>query len=50
MTIKEHNAVIYKSTIWYAVLFGPVFRIFTGKRKALAKYVIIDMQYTQVQI
>lgn len=43
---KEHDAVIYKSTIWYAVLFGPAFRIFTSKRKAFAKYAIINKQYT----
>lgn len=43
---KEHDAIIYKSTIWYAVSFGPAFRIFTGKRKAFAKYTIINMQYT----
>lgn len=35
----------YMSTIWYAVLSGQAFSIFTGK-KAFAKYAIINMQYT----
>lgn len=44
---RDTTAVIheYKSTVRYAVLFGLMFRIFTGKRKAFAKYAAINMQY-----
>lgn len=44
MIKEEHNAVIYKSTVWYAMLFGLASRTFTGK-KAFAKCAVINRQY-----